>query len=630
MRKITLLIALLAISIFTFGQSLKFNASNAEYDYSADFSKAKIYKNTNQTKVTPIWSEDFANGLPTDWTVADATGNSFVWTYSTVGPRGKYTATTWNIPDATKIIASPTSANGFMMLESDFYNTVDGNIAPTVVDMDTYFATSAIDCSSNSSVILSFSEYYRYCCTSTAKLSVFVSTDGTTFTEFDAKQPAIAVNAPSTNGFRKEINISSVAAGQATVYLIFKQQGASHYFWEVDDINLDEANDNDMMLTNNYVHFGADGSGWFNIIPLSQAVAMPIGFGGTVQNFGSATQTNVTLGIKINDGASDVHTGSQTITQSGVNTYATTLKDTFLIDEANIFTPTAKGVYNVMHNLTQTETDQNPANNKDTMTFKVEDLWYARDNGVPTGWMGPQMWAGKGADGDMFGSSFNFFAKDTLAGLSFYCSSTTTFNGPVVIAHLFSYDGSGWVDKLQSEPYDIAETDLGQWVTLPFNEDVDRTVGADAPTTIEQTIAVIEVSSYGDLATQEFRVGEDNKSINFNYSTLWKLAGETDWAYFTNYDRTPMIRLMVKSTTGINNNPVAKSSINVYPNPTNGIVNISNANNATINVYNMLGEVVMTASNVNSLDMSSLSEGNYVVKVQTTKELVTKKVTLVK
>ena len=649
MRKITLLIALVAISIFTFGQSLKTNVVvGPNYAYAKATGKAKI--NTNQAKSLgeEIWSYDFAEGIPSTWVVADATGNNFTWTYSTVGPRGFYTADTWNVSDPTMIINSPTASNGFMMLESDWYNSTATGATSPVVAMDSYFVTEAIDCSNNASVVLSFSEYYRYCCTNTNKLSVFVSTNGTSWTEFTAKQDGIAVNAMSTNGYRKEINISSAAANQATVYIRFHQQGASHYFWMIDDISLNESLENDIILTNNYVHFNESYGGWNSIVPLTQAQNMGIFFGSTIESFGAAPQNNVTLNAKVMFGGAEVYSESSQVTEhpdlgsnprvpvtdvdpNFTNDYVAGDRDTFLL-ETPAFTPTAVGEYTVIHSMTQDETDENPSNNKDTMTFKVEEnTYYAMDNGTPTGWMGPQMWVDAGDDGDMFGVNYNAFAPDTVFGLAFYCASTTEV-GPSVTAHLFWYDGSAWTDKLQSDLYDITEANLGQWVYIPFlGGPIDRAIDAFDATTIGSYMAVLEVNYGGG---KKFRVGEENKSLNFNRSTSWKLSGETDWAYFINYEQTPMIRLLMgaQNTLGINNNNISanNSLINVYPNPTSGIVKISNANNANISVYNMLGEVVMTANNVNQLDMSSLSDGNYMIKVQTQKELVTKKINLTK
>ena len=79
----------------------------------------------------------------------------------------------------------------------------------------------------------------------------------------------------------------------------------------------------------------------------------------------------------------------------------------------------------------------------------------------------------------------------------------------------------------------------------------------------------------------------------------------------------------VPTFTGVQTNE-AKNEINVYPNPTNGIVNIDikNSLKGTIKVENITGEIVfeenvdVTGSKVETIDLSKLANGNYFIKVQ--------------
>ncbi len=77
-------------------------------------------------------------------------------------------------------------------------------------------------------------------------------------------------------------------------------------------------------------------------------------------------------------------------------------------------------------------------------------------------------------------------------------------------------------------------------------------------------------------------------------------------------------------------NIVANSEVSIYPNPTTGIVNITNAENATINVYNQVGSLVKTATNVNSIDLSNVANGTYIVKVTTNTNTIVKNIVLTK
>jgi hypothetical protein len=69
--------------------------------------------------------------------------------------------------------------------------------------------------------------------------------------------------------------------------------------------------------------------------------------------------------------------------------------------------------------------------------------------------------------------------------------------------------------------------------------------------------------------------------------------------------------------------------ISVYPNPTADYVTIEGGENAMVVVYNILGKVVMTETNLQNgrLDLSALTRGNYIVSVVKEGQRATKKVT---
>lgn len=80
-------------------------------------------------------------------------------------------------------------------------------------------------------------------------------------------------------------------------------------------------------------------------------------------------------------------------------------------------------------------------------------------------------------------------------------------------------------------------------------------------------------------------------------------------------------------------NKVKTSDVSVYPNPSNSIIYVANAENAYVVVVDMLGKVVAEiskASNFNSIDISNMAEGSYFVKIQTKDNVITKRINLVK
>ncbi len=93
----------------------------------------------------------------------------------------------------------------------------------------------------------------------------------------------------------------------------------------------------------------------------------------------------------------------------------------------------------------------------------------------------------------------------------------------------------------------------------------------------------------------------------------------------------------VNSTVDVDNVKSPESQIYIYPNPTQGQVELSFngyvLNNATIEVINQLGQVVRTitvneASSSISIDLSNLAQGVYNINVVSNNIVVTKKVTV--
>jgi PKD repeat protein len=69
----------------------------------------------------------------------------------------------------------------------------------------------------------------------------------------------------------------------------------------------------------------------------------------------------------------------------------------------------------------------------------------------------------------------------------------------------------------------------------------------------------------------------------------------------------------------------------IYPNPTNGILNVENVKGSTVYVYNVLGEVVASIGNAdqfNTINMSGFENGTYMVKVINENQVSTRKVVL--
>ena len=78
----------------------------------------------------------------------------------------------------------------------------------------------------------------------------------------------------------------------------------------------------------------------------------------------------------------------------------------------------------------------------------------------------------------------------------------------------------------------------------------------------------------------------------------------------------------------LNNDEVNETTFKIFPNPTNAILNISgNETIRKIEIYSIQGKQVFeTTSQLETIDISHLSKGLYILKIQTPKTIVSKKI----
>ncbi|MFH0895529.1 MAG: T9SS type A sorting domain-containing protein [Bacteroidota bacterium] len=89
----------------------------------------------------------------------------------------------------------------------------------------------------------------------------------------------------------------------------------------------------------------------------------------------------------------------------------------------------------------------------------------------------------------------------------------------------------------------------------------------------------------------------------------------------------------VQVTTGVDDG-LLNNELTVYPNPTNGILNISNGlpqTDYTVSVFDQLGKVIIQEKNVIAVDLSQYKNGIYFLSVKTaSKTYMTRKIILLK
>lgn len=610
MRKFTLLLVIALLSSFVFGQSMLEKKTKSIPVKDGDL--------RNETKATVIWTNDFSNA--TEWTMEYDTENpnDGPWVIGTTGPAGSYSASMGSIE-------STTATNGFAMYDSDGIG-----VSETTQDSKLVYNTP-IDCSAYTKVAVSFESYYR-------KFHgipyLEISTNGTDWTPFEV-HTGIDVGDATGNPTLVTVNITTIAAGQATVYLRFRYIGEWDYAWMVDDITIFEAPDYDVALEKarinfwpQYINFGY--SGFYGQIPLEQVngTGAPVFFSGIIKNYGSQTVTPI-LTANVEDADANVLYSIDTIFTDPIaveefDTISTSseVADCFYFDPAEI------GEYHFLFNASiDGQDDENTGNNDLEYVTNLTHNQYAHDQGNVTGSWSTCNYTDGCNDGDIIGVTYPFFVSTPFNSLSFYVSSMTEV-GTGYVAKLMTWDegSSAWVETASSTYYTIdSEEQLGTMHTVTMTDAYNIEVPEGE---FIEILAAVEI--YTNSGANEWRFGMDGSVPTSGFET-WMYINGDQWYYYGG-TQVAIIRMNVGTVSAVNN-VFSNADGTVYPNPTDGIITVSNVENASIEVINLMGQVVKTVNSsfeVNNIDLSNFANGTYFVRVVKGSEVSTSKINLVK
>src|SRR5690606_1602414 len=317
------------------------------------------------------------NGLPAGWTTVDdqtPSGQTPV-VFGWANDPAAVTPASANQPLILTFLA-PGASNGFLWANSDRGLTA----APSTNHL-TRLTTPPIDCSGQASVLLTMkSTIGVFELDADTAVKVRVSTDGVNWTNF-APFPCLKagnINPPcerfSFNPQHVAVDITSVAANQATVYLQFQWRGGWEYYWAIDDLELSSLPENELKM--DYGYTSQTGGGYeFGHVPTSQ-MPSTMNVGAQIVNFGTADQTNVTVTVSVRD-ETDTEVATST---SNVGTML--YQDTVITDEQLTFSPALPvGIYTAHFTVSSDEIglDENQANNVAYRYFAVTDDLYSID-----------------------------------------------------------------------------------------------------------------------------------------------------------------------------------------------------------------------------------------------------------
>jgi hypothetical protein len=343
---------------------------------------------------TVIWSEDFANGIPTSWvnqgfTADQVTGNltpniACVWEYrgvSTTPDTG--TGTRGGHSPPSDHILSPTHGNGFIIFDSSYLDNGGNTASPgsgacPAPHLGT-LTTDTIDLSAHPDVVLSLSSYAR---TYLGQFKVAISRDGgLNFPDTLQLHSSLGITGFSANGNIVDLDISNAAGGHPLVVLQFIFEGrisnglaTGYYFWMIDDITINPLNTNEFRI----VDYNGDqakgiiypqGHPVYGNPQVNISSFLPVRFASNIVNFGSADQYNVRLNVDIADVSGNVVVNLQSPARpilaradtGNYNDFTTT----------NSWTPTVTGEYDAIYYVTSDSA--NAITPFDTVTFSIND-----------------------------------------------------------------------------------------------------------------------------------------------------------------------------------------------------------------------------------------------------------------
>ncbi|MGY8950476.1 MAG: T9SS type A sorting domain-containing protein [Flavobacteriales bacterium] len=623
-KSLLLLFAVFSFSVFAQEESLDANNSS------------KIIKNDirSDKSAVVIWSEDFGGGFPSGWnsyTVNTGAGNSGAsagntatapWKHSMVGSWGYWNSvgtSGGNPTGPATAINSTTSANGFLISDIDSANHWNGNSGASSGSsyhfIESYFTTSSIDLSGYANVSLEFEHSFRL--NNSIDLTVSISTDSINWTSYNVQGNATN-NQASADPEYLSLNISAVAGNSATAY-VKVGWNARVYFWMLDDMKIVETPDNKIDLSETsfggwYTTPTTNGFGLeYTLIPMKQIIANPYTFEGEVTNLGALNQTaHINVNV-LDESSSSVFT---TISADSI----LFPQDTMIFVGQNKFTPNSTGLYSFDTWASSVDTIS------DTMSSfsAVTDNVYGRDNGT----MSSSYELGRSCGGMIVGSYFDVYDTDDLASLSVYMKDNSV-PGALIYAMIYEIDDSN--DKIylaQSDDYAITANDLNNWTTISFDDDFSLVPGT----------YMAAIGSYASpIDTSVIAMAQYTYPTTCYIQKNGCLTGTQSFGSWYWLSRAPMIRMNFAVVSSIEEN-IFEGKISVYPNPTNGILNLDmigvTQSEYQIKITNILGEIIyVSTKNISGIyndviDLSSFGKGTYVIQIKNKESVFTDKIVI--
>tara|TARA_Y100001954_G_scaffold108607_1_gene118016 strand:- start:12654 stop:14564 length:1911 start_codon:yes stop_codon:yes gene_type:complete len=633
MKKTLLLITLLVFS-------LSFSQVNNKNIQTWTESNNTIITNTNNSQLGgdefTVWENDFSDQTLPNISIENVGGYGD-WIWSTESTQGQWGAN-------AGLIESPTVDNGFMLIDADWFNTYpnngveDGAVGENAINSS--FTIGPIDLSSSetSALVLQFYSYYRICCFAAGNgandMNVYISTDnGVTFEDLNYIEGDIYETNVGTQKL-SQIPLGAYAPNVENVYFKFEWIG-THYFWMIDDMSIIQQPAYDLKMLSAWLTMEDPANIEYYAIPESQMPNEML-FGAEIYNYGYNDETNVLL-----SGAIDGTALSTSTTYELVESDSTRLIETDFFDISSL----TEGTYSFTNTVESSGDDVLIEDNTLSREFMITENEYKLDglydtfDYLGTGWP----FGEDNADGVRFANYFDIKETATLtsARIGLYLNSfdtslgtfETTSGGEVIF---YLCDTTGILDPA----VESLDMNLGGVIWESDYIMIQEWMVDEGFVSVEIPEIELNPNAYF-LVAELYSNGLNNDIIIYDdtsvpqpwFASMYWSPGDETW--YSNGNALA-IHMGINGLNYANiNEENSLRGIELYPNPTNDLINISSAellNGKTIiSIYNILGEIIKTWDFNNfgvykSISIDNLDTGNYILEISNNEKLYIEKI----
>ena len=419
-----------------------------------------------------LFIETFGAGLAGDGTNGAWTtnGNSnstadpdAVWEYrgtattpsNATGSRGAYAGS--GAP-----VASPTTANGFFIFDSDYLDNggtpgaFGSGDAPT--PHESWLISPVFSTVGSNDIIINMTTYFRRFY---GDGYVLLSNDGgatwgDSVAVFDTDFGVNVASATDELVNQKVNFIANSANARIALYFDGISNTDGYYFFMVDDIVIAEAPDNNLAYEGTFLqnNFDTGFTAYYSRIPLSQADYDTISFGAKFSNQGAVIQPNTKVENNfINPTGTGVLSSTPAPSNPGTSDSAG-VNGTIVLDQG-------LGMYSWSMSVSSDSTDDVPANNADDTIFvSVTDSTYGRDYQA-----GGNSWYGAGSTFEI-GPSFDIYDSVKATSVTLFVGASSTA-GEIISVYLYDGNLDQPVSKQEFITLTQGDIDNGMTVAIP-------------------------------------------------------------------------------------------------------------------------------------------------------------------